>query len=88
MKTENVDKQTEQKRNWVTHPTKRNLLIIFTVYVVGNGLLIISTTDLFTESFLNKKYLMIYAMMIMSSWTVLKVLLNYFRVSDKNSNDN
>ena len=84
MKTETIDKQTVQKRNWITHPTKRNLLIIVTVWVVGNGLLIISTTDLFTESFLDKKYILIYAMMIMSSWTTFKVISNYFktRVTD------
>jgi len=79
MKTETVDKQMEQKRNWVTHPTKRNLLIILTVWTIGISLLIISTTNLFTESFFNKKYILIYAMMIMSTWTTSKVTLNYFK---------
>ncbi len=79
MKTEIIDKQTEQKRNWVTHPTKRNILIIATVWVIGNGLLILSTTDLFTESFLSKKYILIYGLMIMSTWTTFKVTLNYFK---------
>jgi hypothetical protein len=77
MKTDTIDKQNEQQRNWVTHPTKRNLLIIVTIWCVGNGLLILSTTDLFTERFINKKYVMIYAMMIMSTWTTFKVLRNY-----------
>ena len=79
MKTDTIDNQNQQKRNWVTHPTKRNLLIIVTAWFVGNSLLILSTTDLFTESFFNKKYVMIYAMMIMSTWTTFKVTLNYFK---------
>ena len=77
MKTDTFDKQNEQKRNWVTHPTKRNLFIIVTIWFLGNGLLILSTTDLFTESFLNKKYVLIYAMMIMSTWTTIKMIRNY-----------
>jgi hypothetical protein len=82
MKTDTFDKQTEAKRNWVTHPTGRNLLIIVTIWFVGNGLLILSTTDLFTESFFNKKYIMIYAMMIMSTWTTFKVIRNYSKTRE------
>jgi hypothetical protein len=82
MKTDTVDKQNDQKRNWVTHPTKRNLLIIVTIWFVGNGLLILSTTDLFTESFFNKKYVMTYAMMIMSTWTNFKVIRNYSKTRE------
>ena len=84
MKTETIDKQTEQKRNWVTHPTKRNLMIIVTVWFIANGLLILSTTDFFTESFLNKKYILIYAIMIMSTLTTFKVILNYSRTRRTN----
>ncbi|WP_228451020.1 hypothetical protein, partial [Marnyiella aurantia] len=82
MKTDTIDKQNEQKRNWVTHPTKRNLLIIVTMWFVGNSLLILSTTDLFTESFFNKKYIIIYAMMIMSTWTTFKVIRNYSKTRE------
>lgn len=74
-----IDKQNEQKRNWVTHPTSRNIVIIVTIWFVGNGLLVLSTTDLFTESFFNKKYLLTYAMMIIATLTTFKVILNYFR---------
>jgi hypothetical protein len=88
MKTDTIDKQNEQQRNWVTHPTKRNLLIIVTIWCVGNGLLILSTTDLFTESFINKKYVMIYAMMIMSTWTTFKVLRNYSKTRGTIEQDN
>jgi SAM-dependent methyltransferase len=53
-----------EKRNWVTHPTKTNLLIIVTIWFVGNGLLLLATTDLFTESFFSKKYLIIYGQVV------------------------
>jgi hypothetical protein len=83
MKAETIDKQTEQRRNWVTHPTRRNILIIGTAWFVGNGLLVLSTTDLFTESFISKRYIMIYVMMIMSTWTTFQVTLNYFKTRRK-----
>ncbi len=79
MKTDTIDKQTEGKKNWVTHPTRGNLLTIVTIWLVGNGLLILSTTDLLTESFFNTKYVMIYAMMIMSTWTTFKMFRNYYK---------
>lgn len=89
MKTETIDKhKLNKKRNWVTHPTKRNLLIIVTVWIIGNGLLILSTTNFFMESFLNKKYILIYAIMIMSTLTTFKVILNYSRKRITNDKKN
>jgi len=77
MKRTTVDKQN---RNWATHPTKKNLIIFVIIWAASNGLLVLSTTDLFTESFFKKKYILIYAMMIMSTVGLFKVLSNYFRV--------
>jgi hypothetical protein len=82
--TETIDKQTELKRNWVTHPTKRNLLIIVIAWLVGNGLLILASTDLFTESLRNQKYILIYAMMVVSTAITLKVVSNFFRTRGTN----
>ena len=79
-----IDTQTEQKRNWVTHPTKRNLLIMVTIWLVGNGLLILSLTDLFTESFLNRRNIVIYIMMIISTRSTFSLVLNYFRTRATN----
>ena len=67
-------------KNWVTHPTNKNLIISAIILVASNGLLVLSTTDLFTESFFNIKYILIYPMMVMSTVQLFKILSNYFRV--------
>lgn len=79
MKPELVDKQKVLKENWFTCPTTRNLFIIMTVWVTGTGLLVLSITNFFEESFFNKSFLMIYIMMFTSTWTVFEVARNYFK---------
>ena len=79
MKIEAIGKKSEQKGRWITHPTKRNLLIFLSIWFVGTGLLVLSATDLFRESFLNRKYIMIYVLITMSTLTTVKLLLNYFK---------
>lgn len=69
----------QQKQNWVTHPTKRNLFIVLIAWMVANGLLMILITDLFRETFFNKRYVLIYALMLMSTWTMAKAISNYLK---------
>jgi len=49
MKTVMTAKQIEQKRNWETYLTQRNVLIIATNWAVGNCLLVLSATDLLAK---------------------------------------
>lgn len=79
MKTETIGKKCEQKGSWITHPTKKILLIFLATWFVGTGLLVLAATDLFRESFLNRKYIMIYVLITMSTRTTFKLLLNYFK---------
>lgn len=79
MKTEFIDKQKAQKEKWFTYPTKRNLRIIVTIWLVGTVLLVLSITNFFEDSFFNKSFLMIYVMMFTSTWTVFEVVRNYFK---------
>lgn len=65
-------------RNWINHPTRKNLFTILTVLIIGNILITIAITDLFTERFFNKKYILIYSLMLISTGTTLKVIINYF----------
>lgn len=83
MKADATDKQNE---HWVTHPTKKNLLIIVTVWFVGISLQILAVTDLFTESFFNKRYIFTYALMVMSTWITFKVVSNYLRAKGTANN--
>lgn len=66
-------------KNWVTHPTTLTLWIIGIVWLIGNGLLVAAVTDFFAAGFLNKKYLLIYMMMLISTWSTVHIFLNYFR---------
>jgi len=88
MKTDTIDKQIEQKRNWVTHPTRRYLVISLTVWFVGIVFLVITMTDFFTQSFFNKKHFVFYAMIIMSTWTTIKVTLNYIKTKEHDDKKN
>jgi hypothetical protein len=79
MKTKMFEEQAEQKRNWVTHPTTRNFAIIVSIWIVGIVLLVASMTDLFRNSFFDKKHILVYGMMVLSTWTVIKASVNYFK---------
>ncbi|MEP6626528.1 MAG: hypothetical protein ABJA32_01040 [Ginsengibacter sp.] len=70
------------KRNqsdWVQNPTRKQLVLVFSVWLVGIFLIILSTTNLFTESLLQKKYFWFGILVVMSSITLLLVARNYFR---------
>lgn len=79
MKTKTFEEQAEQKRNWVTHPTTRNFAIIVSVWIIGLVLLVAAMTDLFRNSLFYKKHIVVYGMMVLSTWTVVKVSLNYIK---------
>lgn len=82
MKTNPVDNQSAQNRNWVTHPTKKTLLLTVTACLLGNVLLTLSITNFFTESFINKSYIMVYVLMIMPTLTTLKVIVNFVKTRE------
>jgi hypothetical protein len=81
MKTELINTDKEKKENWFTYPTKRNLLIIVTVWFISTVLLVLSITNFFTESFFSKEFFMIYVMMLTSTWVTGEVVRNYFKKS-------
>ena len=61
----------------VKNPSKNNLIVFSLIWLISNALLIISITDLFSESFFQKKHVMIYVLMISSTYAVLKLFINY-----------
>lgn len=61
------------------NPTKKAVIIITILWVISNFLLLISITDLFTESFFQKKYVMIYFLMLGSTVAVVKLHRNYWK---------
>jgi len=84
MKTENKQLETI-KRNFMKNPSIKNLILITLLWFVGIILLTLSTTDLSTESFFQKKYVMIYFLIIGSTIVKGKLYFNYWKNKSLNS---
>jgi hypothetical protein len=84
MKTESKQMETI-KRNFMKNPSIKNLILFTLLWFVGIILLTLSTTDLFTESFFQKKYVMIYFLIIGSTIATGKLYFNYWKNKSLNS---
>ena len=73
----NLKQMETTKRNYIKNPSKKNLTLFTLLWLLGIVLLTLSTTDLFSESFFQKKYFMIYFLMIGSTLAIVKVHTNY-----------
>jgi len=65
------------RHNYRKHPTKKFLIIILVLWVISNFLLISSITNFFTESFFNRRYTLMYYLMIWTSISVIKLIYNF-----------
>lgn len=83
------NKQMETvKRNFIKNPSIKNLILFTLLWFVGILLLTLSATDLFTESFFQKRYVMIYFLMIGSTIATGKLYINYWKNKNLNSQSN
>jgi hypothetical protein len=71
--------------NWTKNPTKKQIIIVTIIWFVGVLLSVMSMTDFFHTSIFNKKYILIYFLILWVSYTVFKIYLNYFK-NKKSSN--
>ena len=78
----------DKKESFLTNPTKKHLLLFGLLWLIGNGLLTLSITDLFTESFFQKNYMMMYFFMIGSTIAIGKLYINYWKNKNLNSHSN
>lgn len=78
MKSDNTNNIAEGDKNYLTHPTKINLILFVSTWIISTGLIILAITDLFKESFFNQKYTLAYLLMFASTATTFKVVINYF----------
>jgi len=69
----------DKNESFLTNPTKKHLILFGLLWFVSIILLILSTTDLFTESFFQKKYVLIYFLMIGSTVATGKLYFNYLK---------
>lgn len=76
------------KRNFMKNPSIKSLILFTSLWFIGITLLTLSTTDLFTESFFKKKYVMIYFLMIGATIATGKLYFNYWKNKNLNSHSN
>jgi hypothetical protein len=65
------------KRNYIKNPSKKNLILFTLLWLLGILLMTLSMTDLFAERFFQKKYFLLYILMIGSTLSTAKVFINY-----------
>ena len=75
----------DKKESFLKNPTKKHLIIFGLLWFISIILLTLSITDLFTESFFQKKYVMMYFLIIGSSITTGRLYFNYWKNKTLNS---
>jgi len=78
----------DKNQSFLTNPTKKHLILFGLLWFISNTLLTLSITDLFTESFFQKNYVMIYFLMIGSTIATGKLYINYWKNKNLNSHSN
>lgn len=75
----NKNNQEESiKNSWVKNPTKTQMILSSSAWATGVILIILSITNFFTENIFHKKFLILYFLVIASTYTVITVVANYF----------
>ncbi len=69
----------KEAKNWVSKPTKKQMIGFTAVWLVGLFLLILSMTDLFRESLFQKKYVLLYLLILGSAVAIFKLHANYWK---------
>ena len=67
------------QKNFFKNPSAKTLIIFTVLWFIGIALLILSATDLFSESLFQKKYIMICFLMTSSSLVTIKLYINYYK---------
>ncbi len=65
------------------HLNKSKIIWLTLLWIIAIGCCIISISDNFTKSIFQKKYLTIWIIMIASTYTIIKIHLDYFRNKNK-----
>ena len=68
------------RTNFLKHPSKKVLIVFTALWIIGISLLTLSMTDLFTEPFFQKKYFMLYFIIIGSTIVIGKLYVNKFKI--------
>ena len=68
-----------KKANWIKNPSKKNLILFTILWVLGITLLILSMSNFLTENIIQKRYVTLYFLIIVSSLTVFKLHINFWK---------
>jgi uncharacterized membrane-anchored protein len=71
------------KSDWVKNPTKKQVVMASLIWLIGLILLLLPMTDFFSESPLKRKFLGVALLLVMATFTLFCVYLNYFRNRSK-----
>lgn len=63
--------------NFIKNPSRKNLILFTSLWLFEIILFILSVTNLFTESFFQKEYLVIYLLIISSTILIINIYTNY-----------
>ena len=63
--------------NWMSNPTKKQLILFTLIWFIGIFLITISIADLFRESFFKNSNPITYVLIIMSTITIAKLYRNF-----------
>ncbi|ALJ00288.1 hypothetical protein DC20_16565 [Rufibacter tibetensis] len=67
------------KKTWVSHPTKKQLVLVVVVWVICVGLMVMAMTDFFRQSLFSRGNLVFLLLMVTSTFMVIGFCLNYLR---------
>ncbi len=65
--------------NWCQNPTKKILVIFSLLWLISNALLVLALTDLFTESPLKGKNIIMIIVMIGSMFSVAQLYIRNYK---------
>lgn len=65
--------------DFINNPTKKNLILFTVLYTISLSLLILSITEVFTVSLWKDSNLSLTIMMLLSTYYLFRLYLNYFK---------
>ena len=66
-------------KNILQNPTKTNLIVFTLLWMISVVLILLSSTNLFTESVFQKRYIPVFIIVLASSIMIAKLYYNYFK---------
>lgn len=66
-------------RDFINQPSKKTVFIFVSLWLFSNLLLLLAITDLFTQPLLQRQFLMVYILILMSTAATFRIVLKYLK---------